>query len=63
MKKPDKFLEELAGVFHAGTGMANLVISYYNFRKGNKIRALIHIIVAGYEGKCFHEHWEEIRKG
>ena len=60
--KHKRFLEELAGSFHAGLGFANLFVAFYNFRKGNFIRSLFHVLVAGYEGKCFHEHFTERNK-
>lgn len=58
-KDARKFLSEMAGAVHGLVGGANLLIAYYNFKRGNNLRGLLHIVVAGYEGKCFHEHWEE----
>ena len=57
MKRPHNFLEELAGAFHAGIGLGNLFIAYYNWRRGSKGRAILHVAIGMFEGRCFHEHW------
>ena len=53
------FLSELAGGVHATVGAANLLISYYNWRKGNKKRAVFHLGIAIFEAICFHDHFKE----
>lgn len=65
MKRPKNFLEELAGVFHAGLGLGNGFVAYYNYRKGNKKRAMFHLGIVIWEALCFHDHWgeKEIRRG